>query len=89
MVGLNYFSAVSGDLLACLPLELKLRGKSTAQSFGRPVYYVDLVVRSGITLEEAIVQASETDVRRKACGFDQAALDEAARLGFEQGGWRQ
>lgn len=82
---LNYFSAVSGGLLACLPLELKLRGKSTAQSFGRPVYYVDLLVRSGITLEEAIVQARETDSRRKACGFDQAALDDAARVGFELG----
>ena len=82
---LNYFSAVSGGLLACMPLELKLRGKSTAQSFGRPVYYVDLVVRSGVTLEDAITQAKEIDARRKACGFDQVALDEAARLGFEQG----
>lgn len=29
---LQYFSAVSGNLLACLALELKLRGKSTTQS---------------------------------------------------------
>lgn len=29
---LHYFAAVSGNLLACLPLELKLRGKSTTQS---------------------------------------------------------
>jgi hypothetical protein len=82
---LSYFSAVSSGLLAGMPLELKLRGKSTAQSFGRPVYYVDLAVRTGMTLEDAITQARDTDARRKACGFDQAALDEAARLGFEQG----
>jgi hypothetical protein len=82
---LQYFAAASGDLLACLPLELKLRGKSTAQSFGKPIYYVDLVVRTGLSLEEAITQAREVDARRKACGFDQSALDEAARLGFERG----
>ncbi len=82
---LAYFSAVSGVLLACLPLELKLRGKSTVQSFGKPVLYVDLVVRAGLCLEEAITQARELDARRKACGFDQAALDEAARHGFDRG----
>jgi hypothetical protein len=82
---LAYFAAVSGGLLACLPLELKLRGKSTAQSFGKPVFFVDLVVRPSMTLEEAITQAKEVDGRRKASGFDQAALDEAARAGFERG----
>jgi hypothetical protein len=40
---LHYFSAVSGGLLACLPLELKLRGKSTTQSYRSAIYYVDLV----------------------------------------------
>ena len=29
---LSYYQAISGDLLACLPLQLKLRGKSTTQS---------------------------------------------------------
>ena len=33
---LQYFQAVSGGLLACLPLELKLRGKSTTQSHRTP-----------------------------------------------------
>ncbi|MBB5501053.1 hypothetical protein [Paraburkholderia sp. MM5384-R2] len=82
---LHYFSAVSGNLLACLPLELKLRGKSTAQSYRSAIYYVDLGVRSGSTLEEAIMQAREIDARRKATGFDQAALDTAARAGFSNG----
>ncbi|WP_035547862.1 hypothetical protein [Burkholderia sp. 9120] len=82
---LHYFSAVSGNLLACLPLELKLRGKSTTQSYRAAIYYVDLGVRGGGPLEEAIVQARELDARRKAAGFDQAALDAAARIGFSNG----
>lgn len=82
---LHYFSAVSGNLLACLPLELKLRGKSTTQSYRSAIYYVDLGVRSGSTLEETLTQAREIDGRRKASGFDQTALDAAARLGFANG----
>ncbi|QEZ48004.1 phage capsid protein [Cupriavidus oxalaticus] len=82
---LHYFSAVSGNLLACLPLELKLRGKSTAQSYRSAIYYVDLGVRSSSTLEETLTQARELDGRRKASGFDQTALDAAARLGFANG----
>lgn len=82
---LHYFAAVSGNLLACLPLELKLRGKSTAQSYRTAIYYVDLGVRTGGSLEEAIAQAREVDGRRRAAGFDQGALDEAARIGFGNG----
>ena len=82
---LHYFRAISGNLLACLPLELRLRGKSTTQSYRAPIYYVDLTVRSGSTLEEALTQAHELDARRKLAGFDQAALDDAARLGFANG----
>jgi Recombination directionality factor-like len=82
---LHYFGAVSGNLLACLPLELKLRGKSTTQSYRSAIYYVDIGVRTGSTLEDAIVQARELDARRKAAGFDQAALDAAARTGFANG----
>ena len=82
---LQYFQAVSGGLLACLPLELKLRGKSTTQSHRAPIFYVDLVIRSGMTLEQAITEARRLDGERKQSGFDQAALDEAARQGFANG----
>jgi len=82
---LHYFSAVSGNLLACLPLELKLRGKSTTQSYRSAIYYVDLGVRAGSDLESTITQARELDARRRAAGFDQSALDVAARLGFGNG----
>lgn len=80
---------MSGNLLACLPLELKLRGKSTTQSYRSAIYYVDIGVRSGSTLEEAIVQARELDERRRAAGFDQAALDAAARAGFANGAFEE
>ncbi|TCK97127.1 phage capsid protein [Paraburkholderia sp. BL9I2N2] len=86
---LHYFSAVSGNLLACLPLELKLRGKSTTQSYRSAIYYVDLGVRTGSTLEEAIIQARELDARRKSAGFDQTALDAAARAGFGNGAFEE
>jgi hypothetical protein len=82
---LQYFSALSGGLLACLPLELKLRGKSTTQSYRSAIYYVDLTVRAGSNLEQALIQARELDERRKVAGFDQPALDLAARSGFANG----
>ncbi|CAJ0697968.1 recombination directionality factor [Ralstonia mannitolilytica] len=82
---LRYFHAVSGGLLAALPLELRLRAKSTTQSHRAPIYYVDLTIRSSMSLEEAIAEAREVDARRKASGFDQAALDAVAKAGFGDG----
>jgi len=85
MARLAYFEAVSGGLLACMPLELRLRGKSTTQSHRTPIYYVDITVREGMTLEEALAQAKATDQHRRETGFDQQALDAAARQGFGNG----
>ncbi|OSO75024.1 hydrolase or metal-binding protein [Stutzerimonas stutzeri] len=82
---LHYFQAISGNRLACLPLELRLRGKSTRQSHGTPIFYADLTVRGGMDMAEALVTASELDSRHQAAGFNQAALDEAARRGFGNG----
>jgi hypothetical protein len=82
---LHYFQAISGNHLACLPLELRLRGKSTRQSHGTPIFYVDLTVRGGMDMTEALQAANELDAQRRASGFDQAALDTAARSGFGNG----
>jgi hypothetical protein len=82
---LSYFQAVSSGLLTTLPLELRLRGKSTTQSHRAPIYYVDLTVRTGLTMAEAIGSAREQAEARQAAGFNQAALDEAARQGFANG----
>ncbi|WP_312368272.1 hydrolase or metal-binding protein [Stenotrophomonas sp.] len=86
---LHYLSAVSGGRLSCLPLELKLRGKSTTMSYRSAIYYVDLVVRSGLTLEQAVAEAVERHATRAAAGIDQAALDEAARQGFANGAFER
>lgn len=82
---LHYLSAVSGGRLACLPLELKLRGKSTTMSHRSAIYYVDLVIRTGVTLEQAVAHAQHQDLQRRESCLDQDALDEAARQGFANG----
>ncbi len=86
---LQYFQAISGSRLACLPLELRLRGKSTRQSHGTPIFYVDLTVRSGMDMTEALRTASALDQQRQESGFDQNALDEAARRGFGNGAFEE
>ncbi len=86
---LKYFQAVSGDNLATLPLELRLRGKSTRQSFNEPIFYVDLTVRTGSTLTEAISQAKAETQARQEAGFSQAELDKAAREGLAQGAFEE
>ena len=82
---LQYFQAISGNRLACLPLELRLRGKSTRLSHGTPIFYVDITVRSGLSLEDALLEAKQLDETRQASGFDQSALDQAAQQGFNNG----
>ena len=79
---LSYYHAASNGLLSCLPLQLTLRGKSTTQSYRTPVYYVDLTLRDGIHLQEAIQTAKEIDQKSKLCGFNQVALDQVARQGY-------
>ena len=86
---LSYFHAVSGGLLSTLPLELRLRGKSTTQSHRAPIYYVDLTVRAGLTLADAIGNARLEAESRQASGFDQSALDEAGRQGFAAGAFEE
>lgn len=86
---LRYFAAVSGGSLSTLPLELRLRGKSTTQSYRAPIYYVDLTVRSGLTLAQALDQARAEAAQRMALGFDQAGLDQAAREGLAAGAFEE
>ena len=86
---LKYFHAVSGGLLSTLPLELRLRGKSTTQSHRSAIYYVDLTVRSGMTMNEALTAARLQGAERHVTGFDQAALDIAARQGFADGAFEE
>lgn len=82
---LHYLQAISGNRLACLPLELRLRGKTTRQSHGTPIFYVDITVRGDMNLEDALLAAKQLGETRQAAGFDQSALDHAARQGFNNG----
>jgi len=63
-------------------LQLTLRGKSTTQSYRAPVYYVDLTLRDGVQLHEAIQTAQEIKQQLQQSGFQQVALDQIARQGF-------
>ena len=80
-----YLSALTGGILASMPLELRLRGKSTTQSHRAPIYFVDLTLRAGQSLHEAVEQARAERAKQTELGVDQAALDEAARRGFAMG----
>ena len=68
-----------------VPLELRLRGKSTRQSHGTPIFYVDLTVRHSMDMTQTLQATHELDAQRQATGFDQAALDDTARRGFANG----
>lgn len=86
---LHYFQAVSGNRLACLPLELRLRGKSTRQSRGTPIYYVDVTIRGDLSLEEALSEARQLAESRQMAGFDQLALDAVARQRLSNGAFEE
>ena len=85
MTRMRYLHAVSGGLLAALPLELRLRGKSTTQSHRSSVFYVDLTLRPSVTLAEAINSARQERAAHEASGLKQADLDNAAREGLALG----
>ena len=82
---LTYFEAVSGGLTRYLPLMLKLRGKSTTQSHRTPIYFVDLCLREGVTLAEAIATARELAARDREAGVDIGQLEQAARMAIGNG----
>lgn len=86
---LRYFAAASGGCLSTLPLELRLRGKSTTQSHRAPIYYVDLTMRSGMSMTDGIRQARADWDARRSSGIDQAALDQAAREGAALGAFEE
>ncbi|WP_303759355.1 hydrolase or metal-binding protein [Alcanivorax jadensis] len=79
---LRYFHAISGGNLATLPLELKLRGKSTTQSHRAPIYYVDLTLRTEQSMKEAVTHAREEAKMMENLGISQAELDKVAQAGL-------
>lgn len=46
---------------------------------------MDITLREGWTLEETLAEAQRLDEERQQTGFDQKALDRAAKAGFANG----
>ncbi len=82
---LNYLKAISNDMLSCMPLELRLRGKSTRMSRGTPIFYADITLREGMSMEQTLTAAAELYEQRERCGFNQKALDAVAKEGLLNG----
>lgn len=82
---LRYFDAISGGMLSTMPLELKLRAKSTTQSRRSTIYFVDITTRSGMTVADTLNAAKAENRERNNLGYDQSALDQIARSGFYSG----
>lgn len=82
---LRYFEAVSGGLTRHLPLMLRLRAKSTTQSYRAPVYYVDLTLRDEDTLQSAVTVARETAQREAEAGVDTDRLETIAKQLLQNG----
>lgn len=82
---MQYLQAVSGGLLAYLPLEMWLRGKSTSRSRRTPIYYVDLGVREPYSLASAIQEARHAAEQARRSGYEQEGLEQAARAGYALG----
>ena len=86
---LAYFDAVSGGLTRYLPLTLKLRGKSTTQSHRAPIYFVDLCLRDGVVLADAVKTAKEAATRDQEAGIDVPALERSARSAMANGAFEE
>ena len=86
---LNYFKAISNNLLSCLPLELRLRGKSTRQSRGTPIFYADITLREGLSMQDTLMAAKQLHEQRQQTGFNQDALDHIATAGLSNGAFEE
>lgn len=86
---LAYFEAVSGGHARYLPLTLKLRGKSTTQSHRAPVFYVDLCLRDGVSLDEAVRQAKAAAMQHENAGVEMAVMESTARKVLANGAFEE
>jgi hypothetical protein len=54
---------IAGKRLTCHQMEFRLRGKPARQHAGMPIYYADITIRSGTTLEKTLANARGTASR--------------------------
>ncbi|MCH8178298.1 MAG: hypothetical protein IIA02_00750 [Proteobacteria bacterium] len=86
---LEYLNAISGGNARHLPLTLRLRAKSTMLSYRTPVYYVDLTLREGDSLTEAVSNAQAEAKRQMEAGVDAVQLEQKARLALANGSFEE
>jgi len=82
---LQYFAAVSNGLTRFLPLQLKLRAKSTTQSYRAPVFYVDLTLRDDDSLVSAVTAAHQAAQQYAEAGVNITLLEQAAKALLQNG----
>ncbi|MDC7697613.1 recombination directionality factor [Vogesella indigofera] len=82
---LKYFEALSGGLTHYLPLLLRLRAKTTTQSYRTPVYFVDLTLRDGDDLAKVVAQAKVEAEQALEAGIDTVQLEAAAKQLLQNG----
>ena len=82
---LQYFQALSGNHTRYLPLQLKLRAKTTTLSYQTPVYYVDLTLRDGAELAATIQQAKDAAEFDADAGLLLDELEQTARALLQNG----
>lgn len=82
---LTYLHGLSNGKLAGLPLDLVIRGKSSQQSMGTTFFYLDLVVRKGMSLAAAVKQAHAFQKEWEEAGISRDAFEEHARQGIANG----
>ena len=61
--------AISDESTGLSTLEFRLRGKSTRQSHGTPIFYVDIAVRCGQCMKDVFFAAKRLVETRQASGF--------------------
>ncbi len=86
---LSYFNAASAGLARYLPLALRLRAKSTTLSRRTPVYYVDITLREGQTLPEAVMQARQEAQDERTAGIDIGLLEQSAHQALANGSFEE
>lgn len=76
----GYYSLFGGKLRG-IPFNLIMRAKSTAQSMGQPVYYLDLTLR-GKSTQEAMAIAKETAEAETKAGMAQNEFEATMLAGL-------
>lgn len=82
---LRRYWALFGKRLKGVPFRLVLRAKTTASSFWRPFYFVDLELATGVTLQAAAAMARDHEKANQDAGLDVAAWEDMVRSGLNNG----